>query len=203
MASKWFSRILRRVGLCLPSLCVTKIPLRGPSTLLREPASADSFAGANFGVVVQPAAFVPGVFLVTVDADLLHCLDDKASRPSSWGDSCLRPGAWPPAATRRVSGSARDAIQMDFLQIVTHVGPKSAIDCGARRQPHSPKALWISYPFLLSLSLKTPSPRNASMTAPAGNSRDAILFAVPPAPTFACHCSPRRNKLFPIRDFAP
>ena len=29
---------------------------------------------------------------------------------------------------------------------MTHADPKTAIDWGARRQPYSPNALWISYP---------------------------------------------------------
>ena len=74
----------------------------------------------------------------------------KTSRRSSWGDSCLRSGAWPPVATRRTSGSAWGAIRETFLRIVTHADPKSAIDRRLTAAPggsHTPpKARWISYP---------------------------------------------------------
>ena len=51
----------------------------------------------------------------------------------------------PPAATLQASGSAWSAIRRAFLQIATHADPKSAIDDCIPRQPHSPKARWISY----------------------------------------------------------
>ena len=54
------------------------------------------------------------------------------------------------AASLSASGSAWGAIRRNFLRIVTPAGPKSAINCGARRQPYSPKARWISYPCIRS-----------------------------------------------------
>ena len=39
------------------------------------------------------------------------------------------------------------------LQIATHASPKATIDGYTRRQPHSPKARWISYPLLKALPL--------------------------------------------------
>ncbi|MBK7768566.1 MAG: YihY/virulence factor BrkB family protein [Sulfuritalea sp.] len=63
----------------------------------------------------------------------------KTSRRSAWGDSCLWPGEWPPAATRRATGSGWGANRETYLQIVTYAGPTSAIDCGTRRQPYFPE----------------------------------------------------------------
>lgn len=49
-------------------------------------------------------------------------------------------------ATLRASGSAWGTIRRAFLRMVTHAGPKAAIDGCTRHQPNSSKAGWISHP---------------------------------------------------------
>ena len=65
---------------------------------------------------------------------------DLPMPPIRVGAQSLLPVYWRP------KGSAWGAIRRAFLQIATHAGPNSAIDCGARHQPYFLKSLWIAYP---------------------------------------------------------